>query len=81
MYIPISFIHTCIEDEKDMAIIDIRGVLVCIMLEIAPYVYGPYVITDHKGVNQLIFQCQNEIYVTMTTSLLYYNKFRKSLWY
>ena len=64
-----------------MAIINIRGVLVDILLEIALDIYRPYVITNCKGVKQLIVQFQNTIYVTMTTSLLYYNKFRKSLGY
>ena len=43
-----SFIQTHIEDEKDMNVIKIRGVLVYILLEIAPDVYGPYVITDSR---------------------------------
>ena len=34
---------------------------------------------NRKGVKQIIFQCQNEIYGTITESLLYYNYFRKSL--
>ena len=62
-----------------MAIIKIRGVLVDILLEIAPGVYEPYFITDSKDIKQLIAQCQNSIYVTMKTSLLYYNKFMNSL--
>jgi hypothetical protein len=41
--IPNAFIQTCIEDEKDMAFIKIRGVLVDILVEIAPDVYKPYV--------------------------------------
>ena len=53
-----SFIQTCIGDEKGVAIINIRGFLVYILLEIAPDVYGPYAITDRKGVKQLIVQCQ-----------------------
>ena len=62
-----------------MVIIKIREFLLDILLEIAPDIYGPYVITDHKGVNQMIVQCQNSIYSTMTEILLYYKKFRKSL--
>ena len=62
-----------------MAIIKIRGVLVDILLEISPGVYEPYFITDRKDIKQLIAQCQNSIYVTMKTSLLYYNKFVNSL--
>ena len=62
-----------------MAIINIRGVLVNILLEIAPDVYGSYVVTDRKGIKQLILQCQNSIYGTTTAILLYYKKFRRSL--
>ena len=72
-------IQTSIEDEKDMAIINIRGVLVDIMLEVAPDVYGTYVIMDHKGTKKLIFQFQNTIYGTMSESLIYYKKSSKSL--
>ena len=43
-----------------MAIINIKGVLVDILMEIAPYVYGTYVITDRKGVKQLIVQLQTK---------------------
>jgi hypothetical protein len=34
--IPNAFIQTRIEDEKDMAIIKIRGILVDMLLDIAP---------------------------------------------
>ena len=43
-----------IEVEKDMDIIKILGVLLDIMLEIVPDLYGLYVITDHKGAKQLV---------------------------
>ena len=46
--IPAAFITTVIEDEKDMAIIKIRGVLVDMLVKIAPDVYKPYVTTDKK---------------------------------
>jgi hypothetical protein len=77
--IPNAFIQTKIEDEKDMAIIKIRGILVDMLLDVAPDTYTPYVTVDKKGVKQLIVQCLNAIYGTMMASLLYYNKFRKSL--
>ena len=72
-------IQTLIEDEKDMDIIKIMRVLVDILLDITPDLYGLYVITDRKGVKQLIVQCQNTIYGTMTTVMLYYKKFRNSI--
>jgi hypothetical protein len=77
--IPNAFIQTKVEDEKDMAFIRIRGVLVDILVEIAPDVYKKYVRVDRKGVKQLLVQCQNALYGTMVASLLYYRKFVKSL--
>jgi hypothetical protein len=77
--IPNAFIQTRIEDEADMAIIRIRGVLVDMLVDIAPDVYKPYVTVDKKGVKSLIVQCLNAIYGTMVASLLYYRKFCKSL--
>ena len=67
MYEGIWYLHSCnilvffcVYDEKCMAIINIKGVLVDILMEIAPYVYGTYVITDRKGVKQLIVQFQTK---------------------
>jgi len=77
--IPNAFVQTRVEDEKDMAIIKLRGVLVDILVGIAPDVYGPYVTEDKKGVKQLLVQCQNALYGTMVAALLYYRKFVKSL--
>jgi hypothetical protein len=77
--IPNAFIQTRVEDEKDMDIIKIRGILVDMLLDIAPDVYKPYITMDRKGLKQLIVQCQNAIYGSMMASLLYYNKFCKSL--
>jgi hypothetical protein len=77
--IPNAFIQTRIEDAKDMVFIKIRGVLVDMLVDIAPDVYEPYVTTDKKGTKQLLVQCQNAIYGTMVASLLYYRKFCNSL--
>jgi hypothetical protein len=62
-----------------MAVIKIRGVLVDILVEIAPDMYKPYVSRDKKGMKHLLVQCQNALYGTMVASLLYYRKFVKSL--
>jgi hypothetical protein len=77
--IPNEFVQTRVENEKDMAFIKIRGILVDIMVEIAPDVYKSYVSKDKKGSKQLMVQCQNALYGTMVASLLYYRKFVKSL--
>jgi hypothetical protein len=62
-----------------MAIIKIRGILVDMLVDIAPDVYKPYVTADQKGAKQLIVQCLNAIYGTMIAGLMYYTKFCRSL--
>jgi hypothetical protein len=68
-----------VENEKDMAFIKIRGILVDILVEIAPEDYTSYVSQDKKVNKQLLVQCQTTLYGTMVASLLYYRKFVKSL--
>ena len=77
--IPNGFIQTRVEDEKEMAFIKIRGVLVDILVEIAPDVYKSHITTNKNCVKQLLVQFQNEMYGTMVARLLYYRKFTKSL--
>ena len=79
--IPNTFIQTRVEEEKDVTFINIRGVLVDILVVIAPDMYKLHVTTDKKGVKKLLVQCQNALYGTMVASLLYYRKFTKSLTY
>jgi hypothetical protein len=43
-----AFVQTRVETEKDMAFIKIRGILVDILVEIAPDVYKSYVSKDMK---------------------------------
>ena len=62
-----------------MVVINIRGVLVKLILDIYPEFYGPFVATDKKGEKVIIVQCMNSIYVTMVASLLYYRKILKTL--
>jgi hypothetical protein len=47
--IPNAFIQMWVEDKEDMAIIKIRGVLMDILIQIAPDVYKFYIMTDKKG--------------------------------
>jgi hypothetical protein len=77
--IPNAFVQTSVENKNDMAFINIRGILVDILVEIAPDVYKFYVSKNKKGSKQLLVQCQNALYGTMVASLLYYLKFVKSL--
>jgi hypothetical protein len=68
--IPNAFVQTRIENEKDMSFIKIRGILVDILVKIAPDVYKSYVLKDKKGSKQLLVQFQNALYGTMVASLL-----------
>jgi hypothetical protein len=62
--IPNGFAQTRVEDKKDMAIIKLHGILVDILVEMAPDIYKSYTTTDKKGVKQLLIQCQNALYRT-----------------
>jgi hypothetical protein len=46
-----------VEDKEDIAIIKIHWVLVDILIQFAPNVYKSYVMTDKKGMKQLLVQC------------------------
>jgi hypothetical protein len=74
-----AFMQTCVEDKKDMAFIKIRGVLVDILVDIAPEVYKKHVTKDKNGVAQSLVQCQNALCGTMVASPLCCRKFVKSL--
>jgi hypothetical protein len=54
--VPNGFVQTRVENENDMAFIKIRGILVDILVEIAPDVYKPYVSKDKKEMKQLMVQ-------------------------
>jgi hypothetical protein len=77
--IPNSFVQTRVENEKYMAFIKIRGILVDILVDIAPEAYKSYVSQDKKVNTQFLVQCQNALYGTMVASVLHYRKFVKSL--
>ena len=77
--IPNALIKTQTEHKKDTAIINIHGILVDILSDISPYVYGLYVTTDRKGIKKLINQFINDVYGSMVASIIYYYKFCKTL--
>jgi hypothetical protein len=77
--VPNAFIQTVVEDKKKRVIIRIRGMLVDMLVKIAPEVYGDYVAFDKKGNKQLLVECLNALYGTMVAALLYYQKFTNTL--
>ncbi len=77
--IPNAFIQTVVEDKKKQVIIHVPRMLVDILVKIAPKVYKPFVTYDKKGNNQLLLECLNALDGTIVASLLYYQKFTRSL--
>ena len=77
--IPNAFVQTVVEEKSKRFIIRIRGMLVDMLLKIAPEVCQSYVTIDKKGNKQLLVECLNALYGTMMASLLFYQKFTNSL--
>ena len=77
--VPNAFIQTVVEDKNKRVIVRIRGMLVDILVKIAPEVYKDYVTVDKKGHKHILVECLNALYGTMVASLLYYQKFTGTL--
>jgi hypothetical protein len=73
------FVQTVVGDKEHYVIVCIRGPLVDILVNIAPHVYGPYVLLNKSGQKVLLVQCLNVLYGMMVVALLFYKKFIKSL--
>jgi urease gamma subunit len=76
--IPNVFIQTRVEREEDKVIIHVQGYLVDVLCKIWSG-YEEYVTMNSRGEKQLLLQCQNAIFGTIIASLLFYNKFCKTL--
>jgi hypothetical protein len=66
-------------DEEKRFIVHIFGMLVDILVKIAPDVYKDYVTVNKKGEKQILVKCLNSLYGTMVASLLYYQNIMTSL--
>jgi hypothetical protein len=71
--------QTRVEDGKDMALVKIQGVLVDVLVEMAPETHKSCVSRDKKGLKQLLAQCQKAPHGAVVASLLHCRKFVKSL--
>jgi hypothetical protein len=78
--VPNAFIQTHMEvdDPNKKVIMKITGVLVDLLVEMAPETYGPYVVFE-KGKKVLYVQVIKALYGMLIASLLWYKKFRKDL--
>ena len=64
--------------DKVCVIMKIAGVIVNPMVEMEPYVYGPYVVYEN-GRKLLYVQVLKDLYAMLVASLQWYKKFRKDL--
>ena len=75
--VPNAFIQTDLpkdEDSNERVIMKITGVLVDLLQEMAPEVYGPYVVME-KGRKVVYVQVLKGLYGMLVASILYYKKF------
>ena len=79
--IPNAFIHAQmpdVQDGKARVIMKITGVLVDLLVELAPEVYGPHVVYEN-GRKVLYVQVIRALYGMLVAALLWYQKFRADL--
>ena len=73
--IPNAFVQTRLVDEKDKAIVRLRGPLADALIRLDPDRYKPYATMDKKGQTVLYVQIKNALYGIMRAALLYYQRF------
>ena len=76
--VPNAFIQTDMPDDSNKVVMKITGVLVHLMVEMAPEVYGPYVVYEN-GKKVLYVRVLKALYGMLVASLLWYTKFKKDL--
>ena len=78
--IPNTFIKTPMPEAKvgERVIMKITGVLVDLLVKIAPETYGPYVVFE-SGKKVLYVELLKAMYGQLIAALLWYNKFRGDL--
>ena len=79
--IPNAFIQAHmpkIDDGDERVVMKITGVLVDLLVKLAPETYGPYVVYE-KGKRVIYVQVIRALYGMLIAALLWYNKFRKDL--
>ncbi len=79
--IPNAFVQTNMPDVgpgEERVVMKITGVLVDLMVQMAPEVYGPYVVYEN-GQKVLYVQLLHALYGMLIASILWYKQFRKDL--
>ena len=75
---PNAFIQAHVPEGKERIIMKITGVLVDMLVEIAPETYGPYVVFEN-GKKVLYVRILRALYGMLISALLWYNKLREDL--
>jgi hypothetical protein len=79
--VPNAFIQAPMPEVKpgdERVMMKITGVLVDMLVQLCPEIYGPYVVFE-KGMKVLYVQVLRAIYGMLQAALLWYNKFKKDL--
>ena len=76
--VPNAFIQTEMPDGHEVVIMKITGVLVDLLIEIDPNKFKSYVVYEN-GKKVIYVHVLQAIYGMIESSLLWYNKFRKTL--
>ena len=79
--IPNAFIQASIpalQPGEDRVVMKLTGILLELLVELAPEIYGPYVVME-KGKRVLYLQVLRALYGMLVAALLWYRKFRADL--
>ena len=76
--VPNSFIQAHVEPGEERVIMKITGVLVDLLVTMAPEVYGPYVVYEN-GNKVLYVQVLKALYGMLVVVVFWYKKFRADL--
>ena len=71
-------IHSNISDGKEWVTMKITGVLVDMLVQLSPEIYGPYIVFE-KQWKVIYVQVLKAIYGMLQAALLWYNKFQQEL--
>ena len=80
--VPNAFIQALLPDNDkagERVVLQITGVLVDLLVKIAPEVYGPFVVIDKNGKRTLYLQVLRALYGMLVAAMLWYKTLRKDL--
>ena len=77
-YVPHAFIQTIIPNRNEQVIMNIEGVLVDLIMEMATEVYGKYVVYENRRKVLYVVVLQ-ALYGMIVTYILWYNKLHSDL--